>query len=51
LGVLYFAYLLLIKDKIEEKRHKKAIQKEEERVRLAREMAERYKLEKEKREG
>ena len=42
LSVLYFAYLLLLKDKIEEKRYKKAIEEEEERIRLARKMAERY---------
>ncbi|MBQ5693887.1 MAG: hypothetical protein IIV71_01320 [Bacteroidaceae bacterium] len=42
LGVLYFVYLL-IKDELDKKRYKKAIEEEDKRIRLANEMANRNK--------
>lgn len=49
-GVAYFLYSVLIKDKIDAKRRKKEEEEERKRIELARKTARRY-TDKEKREG
>lgn len=51
LVAIYFAYLLLIKDKIEKRRERKAKEEIERWQRENRERVEKYRREKEKREG